>query len=263
MLLDKQGEVVREAGVGHEKEDDYPVVQQGRMLCQEAVKPGGVAPQGLHDQQVMQLVVLLRIVHLAELGRPPPAQSLVEMQDRDVRKVRQARHRLQHPELWDRPALVDAVQRPAEKEEDGLHERGAGRHAPLLLELDDLVDIQGQLLHKGRRAGTGVRLPPQERQELIELPREDAAAQVPGAAGFVVSVGLHGHRPLHSGGCAFHTRLRLRHRAPTRGGRALRVHLRTLAQPRSGAPPLPKAAPLPQDGARSAGGYSCTGEACA
>lgn len=65
----------------------------------------------------MQLVPLLCEMHPAQLRpRPPPPERLVQVQHRDVRKVRHARDRLEDPEALDRPARVQEVERDAERE---------------------------------------------------------------------------------------------------------------------------------------------------
>eukprot|EP00962_Isochrysis_galbana_P055519 scaffold27286_cov132-Isochrysis_galbana.AAC.2 len=67
-----------------------PVVKEGHVVAKEPIRPLRVAAQRLHDQQVVQLVPLLRAMHLAELGGAPPAEGFVKMEHRHVRKVRNA-----------------------------------------------------------------------------------------------------------------------------------------------------------------------------
>ena len=66
--LDELGEHVGEGGGDGEEEDEDPVVEEGGVLRHEAVHPQLVAAQRLHYLQVVQLVPLLRKVHLH--GRP-------------------------------------------------------------------------------------------------------------------------------------------------------------------------------------------------
>ena len=51
-----------------EEPDEDPVVGDGAVLREEPVQPPLVPAQGLHDEEVVELVVLLGGVHGAELG---------------------------------------------------------------------------------------------------------------------------------------------------------------------------------------------------
>lgn len=62
-----------------EDQGDDPIVHQGlcdtrlrlaspgRVLCREAVEPLCIAAQGLHDQQVVKLIILLGTVDVPDL----------------------------------------------------------------------------------------------------------------------------------------------------------------------------------------------------
>mmetsp|Transcript_10248 Transcript_10248/g.30361 ORF Transcript_10248/g.30361 Transcript_10248/m.30361 type:complete len:279 (+) Transcript_10248:960-1796(+) len=85
------------------------------MAREEAVGPPRVPTEGFHDEEVVQLIPLLREVELAHLGAAaPPAQRLVQVEHGNVGKVGYARHRLQEPEPRDGPPVVDHVEKLAE-----------------------------------------------------------------------------------------------------------------------------------------------------
>mmetsp|Transcript_88624 Transcript_88624/g.228576 ORF Transcript_88624/g.228576 Transcript_88624/m.228576 type:complete len:310 (+) Transcript_88624:39-968(+) len=126
MGLDEAAEVVRPARVDEEEPDEDPVVGDGAVLRKEPVQPPLVAAQGLHDEEVVQLVVLLGRVHGAELRRAPPAKRLVEVQAGRVRKVWHACDRLQEPEPLDRPVLEHHVDELAQHVIDNAYRRRRG-----------------------------------------------------------------------------------------------------------------------------------------
>jgi hypothetical protein len=79
-----------------------PQQNQGRA------KPGmsGIGVLGAaSDLQVVQLVPLLSKVDAPQVcASPPKAQALIQVQDGDVGKVRDASNSLKHPEALDGPA---------------------------------------------------------------------------------------------------------------------------------------------------------------
>ena len=68
------------------------------VVAQEAVGPQRIPPERLHDQEVVQLVPLLRIMDFPQLRPAPPPEGLVEVQHGDVREVGNPRDDLQEPE---------------------------------------------------------------------------------------------------------------------------------------------------------------------
>ena len=83
------------------------------VVAQEAVGPQRIPPERLHDQEVVQLVPLLRIMDFAQLRPAPPAKRLVEVQHRDIREVGDARNDFQEPEALDGPLVEERVQEQA------------------------------------------------------------------------------------------------------------------------------------------------------
>ena len=83
------------------------------MVAQEAVGPQRIPPERLHDQEVVQLVPLLRIMDFSELRPAPPAKRLVEVQHGDVREVGNPRDDLQEPKPLDGPLVEERVQEQA------------------------------------------------------------------------------------------------------------------------------------------------------
>ena len=81
------------------------VTTDSYVVAEKAVGPQRVTPERLHDQEVVQLVPLLRIVHLAEFWAAPPAEGLVEVQHAYVREVGNPRDDLQEPETLDGPLV--------------------------------------------------------------------------------------------------------------------------------------------------------------
>ena len=80
------------------------------MVAEEAITPQRVASERFHYEQMVQLIPLLGVVHLAQLGHAPPAKGLVQVQHRHVRKVRYARDDLEEPEALDRALVKEVVQ---------------------------------------------------------------------------------------------------------------------------------------------------------
>ena len=89
------------------------VTTDSYVVAEKAVGPEAVATQGFHDQEVVQLVPLLRIVHLAEFWAAPPAEGLVEVQHAYVREVGNPRDDLQEPKPLDGPLVEERVQEQA------------------------------------------------------------------------------------------------------------------------------------------------------
>ena len=83
------------------------------VVAQEAVGPQRIPPERLHDQEVVQLVPLLRIMDFPELRPAPPAEGLVEVQHAYVREVGNPRDHLQEPEPLDGPLVEERVQEQA------------------------------------------------------------------------------------------------------------------------------------------------------
>mmetsp|Transcript_3482 Transcript_3482/g.13468 ORF Transcript_3482/g.13468 Transcript_3482/m.13468 type:complete len:419 (-) Transcript_3482:371-1627(-) len=106
-------ELIREARREKVDPDQEPVIRHGDVVAEESVGPPRVAAEGLHDQQVVELVVLFGAVHLAQLGRAPPAEGFVEVEHRDVREVRDARDGFEKPKPRDGPFVEEVVQESA------------------------------------------------------------------------------------------------------------------------------------------------------
>ena len=83
------------------------------MVAEKAVGPQRVTPERLHDQEVVQLVPLLGVVHLAQLRAAPPAERLVQVEHRHVCEVGDARNDLKEPEALDGPLVEERVQEQA------------------------------------------------------------------------------------------------------------------------------------------------------
>ena len=83
------------------------------VVAEKAVGPQRITPERLHDQQVVQLVPLLRIMDFPKLRPAPPAKGLVEVQHRDVREVGNPRDHFQEPESLDGPLVEERVQEQA------------------------------------------------------------------------------------------------------------------------------------------------------
>mmetsp|Transcript_956 Transcript_956/g.1844 ORF Transcript_956/g.1844 Transcript_956/m.1844 type:complete len:222 (-) Transcript_956:663-1328(-) len=82
--LEQLHELVGDARRAEVDRQEAPVVHDGGVVREEAVGPGEVAAERLEDEQVVQLVPLLRVVHLAKLGRAPPAEALIQVEHRRV-----------------------------------------------------------------------------------------------------------------------------------------------------------------------------------
>mmetsp|Transcript_12494 Transcript_12494/g.31551 ORF Transcript_12494/g.31551 Transcript_12494/m.31551 type:complete len:367 (-) Transcript_12494:1713-2813(-) len=149
--LHEHGELVGQLG-GHGKEGaEQPEVEHRCMLRQEAVAPGLVPAEGLHDHEVVHFVPLLRKVHLAHgHAGAEPAEALVEVHHADVRHVRHARHLLQEPEALDGAPREQVVRHQAQRVEGALDEERRVALAALLvalvLQLPALLIGQRQLL---------------------------------------------------------------------------------------------------------------------
>ena len=83
------------------------------VVAEKAVGPQRIPPERLHDQEVVQLVPLLRIMNFPQFWPAPPPEGLVEVQHRDVREVGNPRDDLQEPETLDGPLVEERVQEQA------------------------------------------------------------------------------------------------------------------------------------------------------
>mmetsp|Transcript_38293 Transcript_38293/g.96229 ORF Transcript_38293/g.96229 Transcript_38293/m.96229 type:complete len:209 (+) Transcript_38293:532-1158(+) len=122
------------------------------MKRQEAVPPPAVTAQRLHDEQVMQLVPLLRKVNLSQLGCPPPAQGLVQVKTGHVAEVGHPGDRLEEPEPLHRPVNVQAVDEEEQHVIQNSNEAGrvgTGRPRIALVQLENRVVRQSEAVACG------------------------------------------------------------------------------------------------------------------
>mmetsp|Transcript_46703 Transcript_46703/g.117568 ORF Transcript_46703/g.117568 Transcript_46703/m.117568 type:complete len:254 (-) Transcript_46703:698-1459(-) len=120
---------------------------------------------------MVQLVVLLGRMDLPELWRAPPAERLVEVQDRGVSEVGHPRHGLQKPEALHGPVLEDDIDEPTEEVVGCAHRCRRGHLWACALAREDGLIAQHEV---GYEAGY---LPPRARvaggaQHLLPLPLE-------------------------------------------------------------------------------------------
>eukprot|EP00966_Prymnesium_polylepis_P221035 5112978-Prymnesium_polylepis.1 len=100
VVLDQLRQVVRRARRERVDGDHVPVVADGHRVRERAVHGARVASERLHDEEVVELVVGLGVVHTHPLRHRAVAraQRLAQVQHREIRKVRHARHCLEHVE---------------------------------------------------------------------------------------------------------------------------------------------------------------------
>ena len=86
------------------------VTTDSYVVAEKAVGPQRIPPERLHDQEVVQLVPLLRIMDFPQLRPAPPPEGLVEVQHAYVREVGDARDDLQEPKALYGPLIKERVQ---------------------------------------------------------------------------------------------------------------------------------------------------------
>mmetsp|Transcript_15532 Transcript_15532/g.30660 ORF Transcript_15532/g.30660 Transcript_15532/m.30660 type:complete len:201 (-) Transcript_15532:197-799(-) len=79
MLLHQLRKVVRPPGVEEVDDNDQPVIDNSHIACKKTVDATIITAECFHRQQVMKLIVCLRIVHLDPVCLAVHAESLIEV----------------------------------------------------------------------------------------------------------------------------------------------------------------------------------------
>jgi hypothetical protein len=144
MRLQQLHELVCDSGRAQVHGVEEPIIRERNVVPEKAVGPQRIPTQGLHDEQVVQLVPLLGVMHLSQLGTSPPPERLVQVQHGHVREVRDAGDDFEEPKALDRTLVEEIIQEQAanvvEGPRDGVGvDLAASSFAPLLGLRDGLV----------------------------------------------------------------------------------------------------------------------------